>query len=324
MRLSRSKVLGAFAVSAALFAAPRAAPQRFEFRQIHMGVRVRLVLYAPSEAAAARAAGAAFARIAELDSLLSDYRSDSELAALAARAGGAPLRVSEELFYVLARAQRLARLSDGAFDVTVGPLVRLWRRARRTGEPPSPESLRHAADRVGWRRVRLDSIARTVQLLAPGMRLDLGGIAKGYAGDEAIATLRRHGIRRALVELGGDIVASGPPPGRPGWRIRVADAAPGRDTIPLADAAVSTSGDAAQFLEVDGERYSHVIDARTGMGLSDGVAATIVAPDGITADALSTLVSILGPDRGAVFLREHFPDVTAYIRRVDRPGATRP
>ncbi|HEX6940556.1 MAG TPA: FAD:protein FMN transferase [Longimicrobiales bacterium] len=323
MRLSRSKVLNTLALAAVLCATPPAAPRRFEFRQIHMGVRTRLVLYAAGEADAARAAAAAFARIAELDSLLSDYRSDSELTALSRRAGGPPVRVSEELFLVLASAQRLARLSDGAFDVTAGPLVELWRRARRTGEPPSPEALRDAAARVGWRKLRLDSTARTVRLLAPGMRLDLGGIAKGYAGDEALAALRRHGIRRALVEMGGDIVAAGPPPGRRGWIVRIADAAPGRDTILLAHAAVSTSGDAAQFLEVDGERYSHVIDTRTGMGMRDGVAATIVARDGITADALSTLARVLGPERGAAFLAAHYPDAIAYIRRVDRDERVR-
>src|SRR5205807_2426091 len=156
---------------------------------------------------------AAFARVASLDASMSDYRQESELMRLCAKAGGPPVRVSDELFFVLRRAEEVSRRSDGAFDVTVGPVVRLWRRARRTQKLPDRDQLAQALARVGYKNVRLDARARTVQLLKPGMQLDLGGIAKGYAADEALKALKKHGVTRALVAAGGDVAMSGPPPG---------------------------------------------------------------------------------------------------------------
>jgi thiamine biosynthesis lipoprotein len=291
-----------------------AALRRFEFRQLHMGVETRITLYAPDAATAAQAARSAFGRIAVLDSLLSDYRPDSELTRLSARAGGPPVRVSEELFSVLSRARELARLSGDAFDVTAGPLVRLWRGARRSGVLPTPAERAEALARTGWRHLRLDSASRTARLAVPGMQLDLGGIAKGYAADEGISTLRAHGVHRALIEMGGDVVAGGPPPGTRGWRVRVADARGAPRALRLAHAAVSTSGDTEQFVEIGGVRYSHVVDPATGVGLTTRAAATVVAADGITADALSTLLTVLGPERGPAFLAAHFPGVRGWVR----------
>ena len=289
---------------------------RFEYAEMHMGVRTRIVLYAPEAATALRAARSAFARIALLDSLMSDYRADSEIALLSARAGDTPVNISAETFYVISLAQQLARLSRGAFDITAGPLVRLWRGARRSRTVPAPHERERALGRSGWWHLRLDSAARTAQLLRPGMQLDLGGIAKGYAADQALAELRKNGVERALVEMGGDLVASGAPPGQRGWRVEVADAPREQRTLWLAHAAVSTSGDTEQFVEIGGTRYSHVVDPASGMALSSRVAATVIAPDGITADALSTLLTVLGPERGRSFLAAHFPAVRAYIRQV--------
>ena len=280
-----------------------------------MGIEARIVLYAPGEEAAARAARAGFARIALLDSLLSDYRVDSELNRLSAASGGPPVRVSEELFFVLSRAQEIARLSDGAFDVTSGPLVRLWREARRTGVLPSPEQRREASARSGWSYLVLDSAARTARLLRPGMQLDLGGIAKGYAADEALAALRAEGVERALVELGGDIVAGAPPPGAGGWRVALFDAAGSAPWPPLAHAALSTSGDTEQFVEIGGVRYSHVVDPATGLGLTGRVAASVLAPDGITADALSTALTVLGVERGEA-VAARFPGARVLVREL--------
>jgi thiamine biosynthesis lipoprotein len=297
--------------------------ERYEYRRIEMGVETRIVLYAPDEATAVSAARAAFERIAELDSLMSDYRSDSELTRLSARAGGPPVRVSEDLFAVLSLAQEMARLSGGAFDVTAGPIVVLWRGARRTGELPDPAELRAALARSGWRNLRLDSAARTARLLVPGMRLDLGGIAKGYAAQEAIETLRAHGVGRALVVMGGDMVASGAPPGQDGWRVRVASAPPDDPPVELANAALSSSGDTEPFVVIGGVRYSHVVDPRTGQALRSHAAATVRAPDGATADALSTLLTVLEPDRGRALLARRFPCVRAVIRTV-APGKRPP
>jgi thiamine biosynthesis lipoprotein len=296
---------------------------RFTFTQPHMGTRFQIIVYAADEAAADRAVKAAFERIAGLDGIMSDYRPTSELMQLCAQAGGEPVRVSDDLFFVLSRAQELSRRSGGAFDVTVGPVVRLWRQARKTRRLPDPKELNRARELVGYSMVRLDEKARTVQLLKPGMQLDLGGIAKGYAADAALAVLKKHGIDRALVAAGGDIAVSGPPPDTAGWAIGIAplenpEARP-RRSLRLRDAAVSTSGDAEQFVEIDGRRYSHIIDPRTGMPVIGRSSVTVMARDGTTADSLATAVSVLGPERGLALV-EDTEGAAAYIVRKTEKG----
>lgn len=289
---------------------------RYQYTQLHMGVQVRIVVYAPSQAMAEKACAAAFHRFAQLDEIMSDYRATSELMRLCAKAGGPPVPVSEELFRVLEFAQEVSRRSEGAFDVTVGPMVALWRKARRSRQFPTQEELAQARALVGWQKVKLDAEKRTVQISTPGMRLDLGGIAKGYAGDEAQAVLKRHGITRALVEAGGDIVVSGPPPDKPGWEIQLM-ATPGDPsprTLALSNVAISTSGDTEQYVEFGGKRYSHIVDPRTGLGLTDRVVVTVLAPNGITSDSLSTTISVLGAEKGKA-LAKTYPGVTAIIRR---------
>lgn len=280
-----------------------------------MGVQVTITVYAPDQATAERACADAFERIAEIEQIASDYRSDSELMRLCARAGGPPIRVSKELFTLLQRAQQLAQRTRGAFDVTVGPYAQLWRRARRTGQFPAVSELQEASTRVGYEKVVLDERERTVQLLAPGMRLDLGGIAKGYALDEALQVLQQRGVHHALLEAGGDIVAGLAPPGTAGWRIRVENAAPERQWVYLARGAISSSGDTEQYVEYDGKRYSHIVDPRTGWGLTTRVAATVIARDGITSDSLATALCVLGAEEGKRLIRS-FPGVRAYIREV--------
>ena len=275
-----------------------------------MGVQVRLVVWTADEATARSACAAAFTRIAELDGVMSDYRPDSELMRLCDQAGGAAMPVSADLFVVLERAQALAERSDGAFDVTAGPIVRLWRQARRSGQMPAAQALDKARRVTGWRRLRLDPRQRVAQLLTAGMQLDLGGIAKGYAGDEALAVLRRAGVTRAMYVAGGDIVVGDAPPGRPGWVIRIAET---DQQLTLANAAVSTSGDAAQFVVIDGVRYAHIVDPRTGIGLTSRVAATVVAPAGLTADSLATAACVLGPIEGRRLVGA-YPGASAYIR----------
>jgi FAD:protein FMN transferase len=272
---------------------------RYQYTQLHMGVQVRVTLYAPDRDIAEEAAKAAFDRFAELEDIMSDYRPTSELMRLCARAGGPPVPISRELYSVLARSQEVARKSGGAFDVTVGPLIQLWRAARKSGKLPSNDEITRAKALSGWRNLILSPKGkeRTAQLIVPGMRLDLGGIAKGYAGDEALAAMKRRGVGRAMVEAGGDIVVSGPPPGRKGWRIIVPEGRSSTGEPPvfeLANGALSTSGDTSQYLEVDGKRYSHIVDPRTGLGLIDQTTVTVIARDGITSDSLTKVVSVLG------------------------------
>jgi thiamine biosynthesis lipoprotein len=311
---------------AALLPAAEPTLKRFRYVEPHMGTRFEIILYAPDEATARKASQAAFARVASLDASMSDYREASELMRLCAKAGGPPVRVSDELFFVLRRAQEVARRSGGAFDVTVGPVVRLWRRARRTQKLPDRDRLAQALALVGYKNVSLDARAQTVQLLKPGMQLDLGGIAKGYAADEALKALKKHGVTRALVAAGGDIAVSGPPPAAEGWSVAVAQLAGVEKSAPgkliLHNAAVSTSGDASQGVEIDGKRYSHIVDPRTGIGLIGRMSVTVVAPDGITADSLTKVVAVLGPDKGIPIIQET-PGVSArVVRQTDEETRT--
>jgi FAD:protein FMN transferase len=272
-----------------------------------MGVQVHLTVYAPDEDSAVKACRAAFDRFERLDEIMSDWRRGSELNRLSASAGGPAVAVSEELFLVLQRAQEVSRLSNGAFDITVGPVIALWRNARRTGVMPDPVELDTARRLVGWRKVELDPANRSVRLSTPGMKLDLGGIAKGYAADCAIQVLKEQGISSALVEAGGDVVVSEPPPGTPGWIIEVTNDNPRLRSrkIFVKNAGISTSGDAAQFVVIDGKRYSHIVDPRTGIGLINSAQVTIVAKDGLTSDPLSTAVSVMGEQTGRMLAKQY-------------------
>ena len=282
-----------------------AAPlSRFTYTQIHMGSPARIILYAPDEGRARAAARAAFDRLEELDSVLSDYRQDSETNRLCAGPAGRWTPVSADLFRVLERAGGISEQTGGAFDCTVGPLVRLWRGARRAGALPEAGAIAEARGRVGWRLVELDSVGRRVRLMAEGMQLDFGGIGKGYGADEAVATMRGLGVARCLVDFGGDLAAGDPPPGESYWRVEIETGygSGPRPVVLAANCGVATSGDTEQFVEIGGARYSHILDPATGVGLSTRTAATVLAPDGAAADALATAVCVLGPERAGGLL----------------------
>lgn len=251
-----------------------------------MGTLVRITIYS-KDASPMRAA---FSRIAELDEKLSDYRADSELNELC-RTHGVAVKVSEDLFRVLEASEKLSALTDGAFDVTIGPVTHLW----RLGRLPDAET----RALVGWRNLVLDKGHRTAELRLAGMQLDLGAIAKGYAADEGLEALRRLGVKQALIAVSGDIVAGEAPPGTQGWRVGLE---PAGGEILLRNAAVSTSGDTEQSREIGGVMYSHIIDPKTGLGLRSEIAVTVVAGKGLDADPIATAVSVMGEGRGkAVF-----------------------
>ncbi|MEK6325642.1 MAG: FAD:protein FMN transferase [Acidobacteriota bacterium] len=280
----------------------RPALARFEFSELHMGTQFKIILYCESSQAATLASNA-FERIAQIDAITSDYLETSELMSICRTADGRKIRVSEDLFRVLEKSQEMAERSDGAFDVTIGPVVRLWRRARRVGELPDRLRLAQAMDLIGYRKLHLDRASRSVTLDRTGMLLDLGGIAKGYAVDEAMAVLKQKGATRALIAAGGDILVSGPPPGSQGWVIGIAPLersnGPRARYLCLRDRAVSTSGDAHQHVEIGGVRYSHIVDPKTGLGLTGRSSVTVVAPNCAASDALATAASVLGPAKGS-------------------------
>lgn len=295
-----------------------ATDSRFTYTEYLMGQDARLVVYAGDEAAAQKACKAAFERIAVLDAMMSDYRPDSELMRLSDKAGGPPVHVSPELFLVLKRAQEVSRLSNGYFDVTVGPVVGLWRKARKDGKLPDPAALERARRLVGWRMMTLNDKDQTVQLAKPGMRLDLGGIAKGYAGDEAQRVLKENGITRAMIDI-GDIVLSDPPPNAKGWSIEVPDSK--KPAMLLSNCAISSSGDTEQYVVIGGVRYSHVVDPHTGQSLKNRVQATVIAKDGLTSDPLSTSMTLVDKKTRAKLL-DAFPGAQCFVRRLaDEPGA---
>lgn len=283
---------------------------RYEFAQVHMGMPVRIVLYAGDETTARAAAAAGFARIAALEDVFSDYRAGSELSRLNGRAGGDDaFPVSAEMAVVMRTALDVARATRGAFDPTSGPLVSLWREARRTRQLPAADRLAAARDLVGWQWVEHDAAAGTIRLRKTGMRLDLGGIAKGFTLQAALRVLAAAGAPTALIEAGGDVVVGPAPPNASGWRIDVpgADATFAAAASQLVHGAIATSGPTAQFVEIDGRRYSHVIDPATGLGVTHDVVARVIAADAAVADALATALAVTGP-RGAAAIAPQFPD----------------
>src|ERR1051325_2590463 len=211
--------------------------ERFEFTRWEMGVKARVVVYAASREKAGSGAQAAFGRIAGLDACMSDYRPDSEVMKLCRGPELERVRVSEDLYRVLKAGARVSEVSGGAFDVTVGPEVALWREARKTGELPAEGVVALVAQRVGWRGVELEDVGPAVRLQTRNMLIDLGGIGKGYAAEEAVKELRRRGMARCLVALAGDICVGEAPSGEKGRGIEVAGS--GR-ALTLRNACVST------------------------------------------------------------------------------------
>ena len=271
-----------------------------------MGSLFRITLFAPDKTNADAAAVAAFERVEQLDRAMSDYDPQSELMQLCRRPVGGPTRVSDDLFSVLQTAQKLSAQTDGAFDVTVGPMIQLWRTARKTKVLPGENEIGEARKAVGWKKLKLDSQNRTATLLAPNMKLDLGGIAKGFAADEAMRILKKRGINRAMVAASGDIALGEPPPGERGWKIGIAamDSTTNQTSrvLFLRNCGVSTSGDTEQFVEIGGVRYSHIVNPKTGLGLTERVQATVIAPDATRSDSFATTVCVLGAQRGRRFI----------------------
>lgn len=296
--------------------------QRLTATRRLMGMPWTITVYAPSQSAGTAAIEAGFAEVARLEAILSDYDPASELSRLSARAPTSePVPLGEDLGRVLVRAVAIRDATAGGFDPTVGPLTTLWRQTRRAGRLPAADKLAAARAAVGPETLKLAADGRSAVLTRPGMRLDLGGIGAGYAADRVLEVLGKMGIDAAMVDASGDIAVSGPPPGAQGW---VIDAAPlprsragAGARLVLAHAAVTTSGDAYQGVEIDGRRYSHIVDPRTGLGVEGPSAVTVVAPDCTTADALATAASVLGPEEAATVIAAE-PGCAAWFVWIER------
>ena len=285
---------------------PATATLRFAETRRLMGVPWTITVCTANEATGRAAIAAGFAEVERLERVLSDYDPQSELSRLSAAAPMAAARpVSSDLWRVLERAVALRDRTGGSFDPAIGRLTTLWRQARRSERLPVTEKVNAALATVGREALHLDPTTHGVRLPQPGTRLDLGGIGMGYAADRALEAIAAAGVTSAMVDASGDVAVSAAPPGAAGWRIEVAALDTGesersqhRESLLLVNAAVTTSGDAFQAVEIDGRRYSHIVDPRTGLGVAGPAAVTVVAPDCTTADALATAASVLGPEHG--------------------------
>lgn len=293
------------------------AMKRHEFSRLEMGMPVRMILYSDSPSQARLAAKTAFDRIRSLNQILSDYEDDSELNQVRHSSGsGEWLTISRELWSVMRRSDQLAKETGGAFDITAGPLIQLWKRARRQRALPTTEKLTEAMTRVGHYYIDYRETDRSLVLWQKGMRLDLGGIAKGFAMDEAMKVLKQEGINRALITGGGDMVASASPPGKAGWKIELPQLGTNATTqfIRLKNGAFATSGDRYQFVILDGKRYSHIVDPRSGIALTNHRLVYVIARDGVTADSLATATSVLDIDEALSLARAHRAELKIQIR----------
>jgi thiamine biosynthesis lipoprotein len=288
-----------------------------------MGTGFRIVIYAPTTQKADAAAQAAWARIDQLNDRLSDYDPHSELSQLCMRTADGPMTaavpVSDDLWNMLVASIEAARRSESSFDITIGPCVRLWRRSRELHELPTPQRLEEARKSVGWEAIKIFPETHAVQLMKPKMRLDLGGIAKGYTAAEALAVIRRHGLPHAMVGAAGDLSVGDPPPGKQYWRVGVTslERSDGpTDYVALLNASISTAGDTERFVIIDGVRYSHILDPKTGLGLTRRIGCSVLSPDGTTADWLDDAACILGPEKGLALI-DSIPGAAGRIVTLD-------
>ncbi len=298
--------------------------KRYEFDKGLMGTRFGLVFYCDDMGKAIKAKDAVFARIAELNSVCSDYDRESELRFFCRTAGnGEWMRLSSDLYRVLAFGQALSARSGGSFDMTVGQMMKQWRRSRKTLRLPSDQLMKDVMGMTGYRKLELELGSGVKgRLGVKGMLLDLGGIAKGYAADEAIVVLKRFGIDRAMVDAGGDITASGPPVGERGWKIGVMDLddKAGKHYVYLRHNSIATSGDKFRYVTIGGVRYSHLLDPTTGLGLRGRHSVSVIARTGMAADALATAVSVMGEEAGMKLIDKHYPDANIYVLKKDEEG----
>jgi len=284
-----------------------------------MGTFVSITAYSNNPAEAQKHIEEAFAEIDRIESMMSFYRDDSELSKING-AGTGPTELSSEMFSIIEQSIGYSEISGGAFDITSAPLIRLWKKAIRESALPGNAGIEEAMKMVGYKKLNLDINTDTLRFEYPGMKIDLGAIAKGYAADRAIELLRNKGIEHALVDAGGDIRSLGTKPGAEPWAVALQNPRDPDDylvRLNIQDNAVTTSGDYEQFFIENGSRYSHIVDPRTGKTVSGCISATVVAPTAMQADALSTTIMVTGAKEGLSII-EKIPGVEALIVDSDK------
>lgn len=280
-----------------------------------MGSPFRIIIESPDSTKAALAADSAFAYIAYLNSIMSDYLDGSEINRLSASSGsGKWVKVTPELFEVVRLSVQISQLTNGYFDITVGPAIQEWRRAMRRNYFPTAKTLRQKRHAIGYKAIDLDTNTQSIRLRKTKMKLDLGGIGKGYAAEKASLLLSQLGYKSAIVDAGGDLSIGNKPTSKQGWEISINSGtnSDSIQTIQLANKGIATSGANYRFIEHKGKKYSHIVNPRTGIGLRHHLRTTVIAPSATQADALSTAVSIAGIRKSKKMLKK-FPDVQVWL-----------
>jgi thiamine biosynthesis lipoprotein len=278
-------------------------PLRFEYNRPIMGTELKVILYAQDESSAAFAINAVLEELDQRSKALNNYTPSSEVSRLGNLKPRTSQQLSIELSEVLSESKRWHQLSDGAFDVTAGATMELWSKARKQKMLPTKEEILSAQKNSGWNNLKLSSEDDSRNTITSGdkqLRINVSGIATGYLIDHAMTVLKQQGIESALIDIGGDIIVSNPPPGSDGWKVDVAglsESDPILGRIVIRNQAVTTSGDLNQFTEIDSVRYSHIIDPTTGKPVNRRVSATVVAKRAVDADAAATAIAVLGSQR---------------------------
>lgn len=299
-----------------LTALPAAAEWHSRIQAI-MGTEVRAELWHEDAAVARAAMDAVMDEMHRIDALMSPFKLDSELSRINREAAQKPVVISQEMFDLIARSLEFSKLSGGAFDITFSSVGYLY--DYREHIKPSDAEIAKALPGVNYRHLQLDRKRRSIHFARSGVRIDLGGIAKGYAVDNCIALLKKRGITNAIVTAGGDSRLLGDRRGRP-WKVGIRDPRRRDDVVmvlPLVDVAISTSGDYERYFEVDGVRHHHIINPKTGKSASGVRSVTVIAPDGVTTEGLTKSVFVRGPEEG-MRLIESLPNVDAIV--IDATG----
>src|SRR6478735_9503518 len=274
------------------------AQTKYVFEQAKMGSPFTIIIYTTDSAKAALIAAKGFRLADSLNNILSDYIDSSEINRLSASSGkNRYVPVSAPLFDVIKQAQAAAELSNGAYDITIGPVVTLWRKARKAKTFPDKDSLHAALQKTGYTYVHLDTLHQSVCLEKAGMQLDVGGLGKGFVAQAALNLVQENGFNSAMVNAGGKIVTTNAPGDQKGWLIGINQPEDKENILPkmlaLQNMAVSTSGDIYQYVALNGKKYSHIVNPKAGIGLTNQKNVTAIAKDGTTADWLSTACSVL-------------------------------
>jgi thiamine biosynthesis lipoprotein len=271
-----------------------------------MACEYAIEAYGPDADALPRIADEAFDEVDRIDRLMSHYKANSPLSRVNREAAQHPVAVEPELFDFIGDAMRYHRDSEGAFDITVGPLMKAWGFFQGEGRVPSESELRAARRHVGGAHVTLNPLSKTVAFDEPGVELDLGGIAKGYAVDRVVGLLKRRQVAAALISAGGStIYGLGAPPGARAWEVELQDPIDPRKTaftIQLKDRALSVAGSSEKAFEAGGVRYSHIMDPRTGRPAQGVLSVAVLASSGTAGDALDNAFFVMGPKRSRAYV----------------------